>query len=843
MLTKFQVSHDRRAYMISTKGCANIGKGTEGDVLIVDDNPANLRLLSEILTRKGYKVRPTASGALALTSARSILPDLILLDIKMPEINGYDICRCLKADEKTRQVPILFISALSGAADKIKGFDMGAVDYITKPFQHEEVLARVHTHISLHRMNKRLDEQNLELQKEIMERKRVEEELKKANDQLEHRVKERTLELTSANKQLKNEIAERKLAEEAIIRAKNEWEETFDAVPDLITILDNNYRILRTNKAMAKRLGVNVKETKGLTCYKYVHGTDTPPALCPYARLLKDGLDHTTADIYEERLGGWFFVSISPVNDRNGNVTRRVHIARDITALKKAEAALRESEERYRLLFENANDAVFISQDRVIKFPNPKTLEMADCSEEELAKIPFVNLIHPEDREMVLGRHRSRLKGEAVHDTYSFRLVNRSDKKLWVQINSVLIEWEGKPAVLNFLRDITREKLLETHLQQARKMEAIGTLAGGIAHDFNNILWAIIGYAEIALYHELGEGDPARYSIEQVLKASYRAKELVQQILTFSRQSEHEIKPIRVSPIVKDVMKLLRASFPSTIQIRQDLAPDPGKVMADPVQIHQIMMNLCTNAAHAMREKGGVLEVALTQIDLGRKEILRYPDLDAGSYLKIRVSDTGHGMDRLVMDRIFDPYFTTKEKEEGTGLGLAMVHGIVKGNGGAISVESNPGKGTDFTIVFPIIESRGENEAGENVPIPTGNGQILFVDDEKRLVEVAKKMLAPLGYKVVTRTNSIEALELFRAKSDAFDLVITDMTMPNMTGDILAGELLKIRPDIPIILCTGFNRQMTEKKAKMIGIREYLVKPIITREIASIIRKILKQGD
>jgi CheY-like chemotaxis protein len=371
-------------------------------------------------------------------------------------------------------------------------------------------------------------------------------------------------------------------------------------------------------------------------------------------------------------------------------------------------------------------------------------------------------------------------------------------------------------------------------------MEAIGTLAGGIAHDFNNILSAVIGYTQIAL-DDVPKGTLLQSNLKEVLKAGRRARDVVKQILAFSRQTEQERKPLEISLIVKEALKLLRASLPATIEIRQNIGTDLGTVLADATQIHQVLMNLCTNAAHAMGERGGILEVNLANVELGSDFTSRYPDIDPGPYLRLTVSDTGHGMHPSIMERIFNPFFTTKERGEGTGMGLAVVHGIVKGYGGTITVFSEPGEGSTFHIYLPLIDREVEPEAGIGEPIPTGNEHILFIDDERAIVDVGKQILERLGYDVVTITSSTAALELFRAQSDKFDLVITDMTMPNMTGEELARELMNIRPDIPIILCSGYSKKITEVKTKDIGIRAFVVKPILKREIAETIRRVLDE--
>jgi signal transduction histidine kinase len=389
-------------------------------------------------------------------------------------------------------------------------------------------------------------------------------------------------------------------------------------------------------------------------------------------------------------------------------------------------------------------------------------------------------------------------------------------------------------------KEMAERKRTETQLRQAQKMEAIGTLAGGIAHDFNNILFPIMGYTEMTLKN-LPDDSRIRRNLEGVLKAATRAKDLVRQILAFSRHTDLKQKYLMIQPIIKEALKLLRATLPATIEIREDINKECGPVFASPTQIHQIMMNLCANAYHAMRETGGVLEVKLTDIRLGPEDIPFYPAVSSGSYLKLSVSDTGHGMTKDIMEKIFDPYFTTKDTGEGTGLGLSVVHGIVRNHNGHITVYSEPGKGTVFHIYLPLFTETfiTPDVMPEEEQPPGGNEKILLIDDEEQIVDMEREMLEHLGYHVTGITKSLEALEVFRRAKDDFDLVITDMTMSHMTGAELSREILRIRPDIPIILCTGFSELVTEEKARKMGIREYVMKPMLRSEIAVAIRRVL----
>ena len=389
---------------------------------------------------------------------------------------------------------------------------------------------------------------------------------------------------------------------------------------------------------------------------------------------------------------------------------------------------------------------------------------------------------------------------------------------------------------------ISERKRLEAQLRQAQKMEAIGTLAGGIAHDFNNILTAILGYTDLALDDIRQEGTAWNY-LHEVRKAGLRAKTLVQQILTFSRRTEQLRTPVPLPLLIKEVLALLRASIPSTIEIRQEITQDVGTVLGDPTQLQQVLLNLCTNAAHAMHVTGGRLEVRLEAVVVDAPMITQHPELQPGPSVCITVTDTGHGIPPEVMERIFEPFFTTKGPGEGTGMGLALVHGIITDHGGAVLVDSVVGQGTTFTIYLPRSPEPAQNEASQDAsaspgPQP-GTECVLFVDDETILVSLGQAILQRLGYDVVACTSSVEALEVFRAAPRRFDLVITDQTMPHMTGEVLAQELRRLQPDIPIILCTGFSHVMHAERARELGIDAFLMKPLAMQEFAQTIQQVM----
>jgi PAS domain S-box-containing protein len=399
-------------------------------------------------------------------------------------------------------------------------------------------------------------------------------------------------------------------------------------------------------------------------------------------------------------------------------------------------------------------------------------------------------------------------------------------------------------AVFNDLTDSKRAEKEKAELQfqliQAHKMESIGNLAGGIAHDFNNMLSSILGYTELAL-DDVEKGTMLEENLQEVYTAGKRARDLVKQILAFARQNDEELKPIRVDKIAMEVLKLMRSTIPATIDIRHKIESD-SLIMGSPIQVHQVFVNLCTNAAQAMEDTGGILEVGLSDVALDAESPLTQSGLKPGNYLKATISDTGPGISPDIMNSIFEPYFTTKGVGEGTGMGLAMVHGIVETYGGKVTVDTELGKGTVFSIYLPITEKHDAYRPYKLEDLPHGTERILLVDDELPIARMSGQILEQLGYRVTVRTGSIDALELFRSGPGEFDLIITDMTMPNMTGDALAMKLIALRPDIPVILFTGYSKRISDEKALQIGIKAFAYKPMLKADLAKTVRKVLDEA-
>ena len=520
-------------------------------------------------------------------------------------------------------------------------------------------------------------------------------------------------------------------------------------------------------------------------------------------------------------------------------------ILHDITSQKRSEKALQESEERFRRLFETANDGILLLEKHELKirYANPAITRLLRYSNEEFVGSDLKSVGFPEDiatpQEIL-----QTLNKNGIYN-YSDALLKNKDGQ---DVDADVYMVDKASLVQCNIRDITGKKLtdkrlgkIRAQLQQSQKMEAVGNLAGGIAHDFNNILAIILGNAELAS-DDVPDWNPASVSLKEIRRASVRAKDMVQQLLAFSRKTDEVSKPINMAPIIKKSLKMLKHAIPTSVEFKQHISDDSCNVMGNASQINQIVMNLVTNAADAMCEEGGLLEVTLENIILQEEKICFDWVLSPGPYVRLRMRDTGEGIEPKIMDRIFEPYYTTKEIGKGTGMGLSVIHGIVKRHGGGIRVESELEKGTLFEIYFPALEKAAVDEKEPAGEIKGGSERILFVDDETSMVNLNHQRLERLGYQVKSTTKSEEALEWFKADPDQFDVIITDMTMPRITGDRLAAEVLKIRPHMPVIICTGYSERISENMAEAIGVSKYIEKPMDTRNLAAALREVLEEN-
>lgn len=664
----------------------------------------------------------------------------------------------------------------------------------------------------------------------------------------------KNLELLKINEKLNREIEDKEKVEKSLLTNEAQlsnavkiaklgyWE--YDVADDLFTFNDHFYNVFRIT---SEQVG-GYTMSSAQYAERFIHPDDRSILQAETQKALESPDPHYSRQlehrvIFPDGEIGSIVVRFFIVKDDQGQTIKTYGANQDITERKQAE------EELYfmKSVVDKITDSAFwVVQSGRFIYVNEAACRSLGYSHEELMKMRVSDLDPNFPPEAWAGhwedlKKRGSIKLETAHKA-------KDGNVFPVEVVATFMEYEGEEYNCSFVRNISErvkaekeKKELLLQLGQAQKMEAIGTLAGGIAHDFNNILSVILGYADIAK-DDAPPGTQFQKDLEKVLTAANRAKELVKQILAFSRQAHVERIPIKIQPLLKEGLKMLRSSIPTTISITEDIDPKSRPVLADPTQIHQILMNLCTNAYQSMEETGGALSVALKTTFIGADDQKMLLHVTPGEYVEFTVADTGCGIGPDVIGKIFDPYFTTKEPGKGTGMGLAIIHGIITDYGGAITVESELRKGTTFHVYFPVVEKESLSEVKSSEDIPRGNERVLFIDDEELLAQMGKIMLERLGYHVTVRHSSLEGLATFQNAPDEFDIVITDQTMPDMTGADLARQMMQIRPDVPIILCTGYSNLIDEDSAKALGIKEFVLKPLTKEVVATLIRKVLNGG-
>lgn len=638
------------------------------------------------------------------------------------------------------------------------------------------------------------------------------------------------------------DISDRKRAEATLRESESMFRALAETSASMIFIMNTEGRFLYTNPSFQLITGYSELELSRMT-FSDIINPDQNNGASPAPML-----NYEDRGAFREIIGiatrsnteKWVDISVTKVNF---NATPAfIGSALDITERKRAEEEIAESEVRFRTIFDFFPYAISLSDIETGKFisVNNQFCKLTKYRPEDVVGRSSSELgIYPGDfRKQYL---LSRLKETGRVDNLEIDF-QASDSTIFNgSLFSKVVKIKNSDMLISVIKDITDLKTLQRQLQQTQKMEAIGTLAGGIAHDFNNILVPIIAYAEMLMSDSIS--DKQEEYLNNIVQAATRAKGLVQQILSFSRQNEMVLEPVLIQPIAREAIRFLRASLPSTIEIKADIDKKCGPIIGNTSQIHQLIMNLSTNAKHAMENTGGVLEISLKEADVWPNDFNEFSDIYPGRYAKITVSDTGHGIENSVLDKIFEPYFTTKKDGKGTGMGLSVVHGIVKAYGGSITVMSRPGKGTAFDIYLPLVH-KPVKECGcaDVCAVPSGKEHILVVDDEPLIVAAEKEILEGFGYRISSSTNSLEAYELFLERLNEIDLVVTDMTMPRMTGAELAIRILEKKPDMPIILCTGYCENFSEANAEAIGVKKYIVKPFTAHKLASSIREVLDKA-
>ena len=937
------------------------------NMLIVDDYEENRYLLETMLKGSGHDVQMAANGAEALEKLKAGGVELIISDILMPVMDGFQLCRKVKTDETLCHIPfIIYTATYTGPQDEAFAKMIGADRFIQKPCEpdvfmgavgdvmaaagrsdsastpepmHEEEILKLYSE----RLVRKLEKKMLELEREIQVRGEIEETLRESERKYrlladntldiiwaidlnlaftyvnpaiqslmgyspeefigshlsEHCDEENFGRMTQVitdemakgtqgtgvmfeavllhkNREpiqfeihgrviydekgepmvlqgIAHDITKRKRVEKALKESEKNYRELYDFLPIPVYEMDFEANITSANRAIYETFrGTEADFKKGFKGWQLLSPEDADRSAKNIQRLFNG--EKIAGTEYElKRLDGSVFpaIIISSVVYSDGKPLGIRGAIIDIAERRRQEEELRKANAFLDSIVENIPDMIFLKDAKELRFVrlNRAGENLLGYSRDDLLGKSDCDFFPKEQVALFTKNDREVLSRKEVLDIAEEQLRTRSkgDRILHTKKVPILNE-KGEPEyLLGISEDITEIKLAEeernkltAQLIQAQKLESIGNLAGGIAHDFNNILSVIIGFTEIVL-DGVEKGSYVEDCLQEVYKAGERAKDLVNQILTFARQSDEEIKPIQVKPLIKEALNFLRSSIPTTIEIKQKIKSN-ASIMGNPTKLHQVIMNLCTNAAHAMEENGGTLEVDLTDVRIDRVNTIHGLELKPGDYIKLSISDTGTGIPPEVMKSIFEPYYTTKKPGKGTGLGLSLVHGIVESYHGKIELKSELGKGSVFSVYVPIVKKDESYRSYELPILPSGLERILLIDDEVSIAKMESQILVSLGYKVATRTSSVEALELFRSKPSDFDLVVTDMTMPNMTGDKLAVELMKIRRDIPVILCTGYSKKISGETASEIGIKAFAYKPVVKADLAKTVRKVLDEA-
>lgn len=775
-------------------------------ILIVDDTPTNLEILLNLLESSGFKVVVSEEGESAIEMAEYAPPDLILLDILMPEMDGFETCRRLKMKQATQDIPIIFMTALSDRVDRVKGLNLGAVDYITKSLEHEEVLARVNIHLRLQNLTKRLTEQNAHLQQEIEKRKQAQEEREQAFKALQQ-----------------SEARFRRLVESNIIG---------------IICLNLNGKITEANDAFLKMVGYDRTALQmgslrwdEMTPSEYQHLDQAA-----IDQLLNSGICNPFEKEFICQNGNRIPVMIgSALLEGSQNA---VSFVLDLSEHKQAQQKIFEQA----ALLDIATDAILVRDlNSNIRFWNKGAERLYGWKASEAIGKNANELLY---RNQALINQLSEIQ-ESLTKTGSWQdelhQVTKSGQEIIVSSRWTLVrDDEGQPTSLLVVNtDITEKKQLQMQFFRAQRLESLGTLASGIAHDFNNILTPMLAVSQL-LPLKIPDLDEQSKNLLKILETSARrGAALVKQILSFAREEEGRKHRVQVRHLLKEVVQIAQQTFPKSIEVIKDV---PNKnlwtVWADATQLHQVLMNLCINARDAM-PNGGTLTIAAENIFLDEHYAKIDLDAQVGSYIVISILDTGTGIRPEILERIFEPFFTTKELGQGTGLGLSTVLGIIKSHGGFLKVYSELGKGTQFKVYLPATEEPQPQQT-ENLNLPKGHGElILVVDDELAIREITKTLLKKYNYNVLTASDGLEAIALYAQHQDQIAVVLMDIMMPSMDGSTTIRALRKINPRLKIIVTSGLASNEKLGEDVDAGITSFLPKPYTAKDLLDSLEKLI----
>jgi two-component system, cell cycle sensor histidine kinase and response regulator CckA len=786
-------------------------KAGQGVILIVDDKPANLSVLFEFLADANFQILVAEDSEGAIQTAKYAAPDLILLDVLMPEVDGFETCRRLKLDAQTREIPVIFLTALNETVDKVKGLELGAVDYLTKPLQEEEVLARVRLHLNLRRLNRRLQAQNLQLEQEIAERKQVE-------------------------AHLQHQTAELIKREDALREASQKLQAIVQASPAAILVLDPQGRVKTWNPAAEKMFGWSESEV-----------IDHPLPIVQeekqkeFHTLLQQGMQGkslTQVEVHRHKRDGTridISVSTAPLRDAEGQISGIVAVLLNITERKQIEHTIREQA----ALLDITTDAILVHDlDSQISFWNKGAESLYGwLSAEMIGK--RVDVLFPSKEKEQLLEAQTQVLGQGEWRGRLWQLTKAGDTVV-VESRWTLVQNENNQpkSILIVNTDITEKQQLEAQFLRAQRMQSIGTLAGGIAHDLNNLLSPILSSVQLMQIKPNLQEEKKELLLRTIENNTKRGATLIKQVLSFARGIEGQRTIVQVRHLISEIRHTASQTFPKSINIKTNVAADLWAVFGDATQLHQVLMNLCINASDAM-PNGGTLSIEAFNFLVDTHYARLHLDAKVGPYIAISVSDTGVGIAPEVMDRIFEPFFTTKEFGQGTGLGLSTVHMIVKGHGGFVDVTSSAGQGTQMKVYLPAIHAVEPSPADEP-KIPLGNGElILVVDDEEPIRETCKISLETYNYRVLTANDGLEAVAVYAEHRHEIQLVVVDMMMPTMDGAMAIRALDHINPEVKVIAMSGLLSSGDVPSPADNRIKAFLPKPLAVTELLKRIREVL----